>query len=381
MNKWKIKNPQLDQTKLVEEVYRSRGVENYLELFSLDEKTFNDPYLFRDMSKTVDRIIDAIKNKERILIYGDYDVDGITSTFILYQAIKNLGGNVFYDIPNRFIDGYGLSTLKAYDIINEGFELVITVDNGIKSIKEASIFKDNKVTFIITDHHQMEDELPDAFSIIHTELSDYPFKPLAGVGVAFKLIQALIGDDSFEYVDIVALGTVADMMPLVDENRAIVNLGLRKMANSENLGLSSLVDFLEIERPSVADIQFKIAPRINACGRMKSAKLAVQLFETSDKREATRLLSEIEENNNKRKKLTNITLLESIDRNSYLSIMAEADIGIVSLNCFSSNASMLLLSSSRSSRSFLRSLRRSSALSADSLAAFLSLSISLVELL
>lgn len=312
MNKWKIKNPHLDQTRLVEEVYRSRGVENYLELFSLDEKTFNDPYLFRDMSKTVDRIIDAIKSKERILIYGDYDVDGITSTFILYHAIKNLGGNVFYDIPNRFIDGYGLSTLKAYDIINEGFDLVITVDNGIKSIKEASIFKENNVTFIITDHHQMEDELPDAFSIIHTELSDYPFKPLAGVGVAFKIIQALIGDDSFEYVDIVALGTVADMMPLIDENRAIVNLGLKKMASSENLGLGSLVSFLEIERPSVADIQFKIAPRINACGRMKSAKLAVQLFEAKDNREATRLLSEIEENNNKRKKLTKILYDEAL---------------------------------------------------------------------
>ena len=304
MNKWKIKNPHLDQTKLVDEIYRARRVENYLELFNLDEKSFNDPYLFRDMSITVDRIMKAIKDQERILIYGDYDVDGITSTYILYQTIKNLGGNVNYDIPNRFIDGYGLSTLKAYEIINEGYDLVITVDNGIKSIKEASIFKENNIVFIITDHHQMEDVLPDAFSIIHTELSDYPFKPLAGVGVAFKIVQALIGDASFEYVDIVALGTVADMMPLIDENRAIVNLGLKKMANSYNLGLASLVSFLDIERPSVADIQFKIAPRINACGRMKSAKLAVRLFESVDKRDSLKLISEIEENNNKRKKLT-----------------------------------------------------------------------------
>ena len=312
MNKWKIKNPHLDQTKLVDEVYRARGVENYLELFSLDEKTINDPYLFRDMNITIDRIMKAIKNQERILIYGDYDVDGITSTYILYQAIKNLGGNVNYDIPNRFIDGYGLSTLKAYDIINEGYELVITVDNGIKSIKEAAIFKENNVVFIITDHHLMEEELPDAFSIIHTGLSDYPFKPLAGVGVAFKIIQALIGDDSFEYIDIVALGTVADMMPLVDENRAIVNLGLKKMANSENLGLASLVSFLDIKRPSVADIQFKIAPRINACGRMKSAKLAVQLFESTERIDSLRLIKEIEENNNKRKKLTKILYDEAL---------------------------------------------------------------------
>lgn len=304
MIKWKLINLQIDQNRLVDEVYRSRGVENYLELFNLDEKSFNDPYLFRDMSKTVDRIMKAIKDNERILIYGDYDVDGITSTYILYQTIKNLGGNVHYDIPNRFIDGYGLSTSKAYDIINEGYDVVITVDNGIKSIKQASIFKENNVVFIITDHHLMEDELPDAFSIIHTELSSYPFKPLAGVGVAFKFIQALIGEDSFEYLDIVALGTVADMMPLIDENRAIVNLGLKRMANSENLGLSSLISFLDIKRPSVADIQFKIAPRINACGRMKSAKLAVELFASSEKRDSLRLISEIEENNNRRKKLT-----------------------------------------------------------------------------
>lgn len=312
MNRWKIKNTSLDQTKLVEEIYRSRGVENYLELFSLGEEMFNDPYLFKDMTKTVDRIINAIKNKERILIYGDYDVDGITSTYILFQTIKNLGGIVSYDIPNRFIDGYGLSTSKAYDIINEGYNLVITVDNGIKSVIEAKILKDNNVVLIITDHHEMEESLPDAFSIIHTELSDYPFKPLAGVGVAFKLVQALIGDDSFEYIDLVALGTVADMMPLVDENRAIVNLGLKKMANSDNLGFASLVSYLDLERPSVADIQFKIAPRINACGRMKSAMLAVRLFESNEKSDALKLLSEIEENNDKRKKLTKILYEEAL---------------------------------------------------------------------
>ncbi|KFZ26411.1 MAG: Single-stranded-DNA-specific exonuclease RecJ [Candidatus Izimaplasma bacterium HR2] len=313
MNRWKIKNTSLDQNRLVEEIYRSRGFDNYIKLFNLDETSFNDPYLLKDMNKTVDRIMNAIKNKELILIYGDYDVDGITSTYILYQTIKNLGGSVSYDIPNRFIDGYGLSVSKAYDIINEGYNLVITVDNGIKSVNEAKILKDNNVELIITDHHEMENELPDAFSIIHTGLSDYPFKPLAGVGVAFKLIQALIGDDSMEYIDIVALGTVADMMPLIDENRAIVNLGLKKMANSDNLGFASLINFLNLERPSVADIQFKIAPRINACGRMKSAKLAVQLFESTEKSGALKYLSEIEENNNKRKKLTKILYEEALN--------------------------------------------------------------------
>jgi single-stranded-DNA-specific exonuclease len=312
MFKWKIQNNNLDQNKLVEEIYRSRGVNNYLELFALDEKTFHDPYLLNDMQKAVDRIMNAIKKKERILVYGDYDVDGITSTFIIYDTLKNLGADISYDIPNRFVDGYGLTNSKTFDIVNEEYKVVITVDNGIKSIAEAKILKDNNIDLIITDHHEKEDALPDAFAIIHTALSEYPFKPLAGVGVAFKLSQALIGEEALEYTDIAALGTIADMMPLVEENRAIVNVGLRMMANSSNIGLNSLVSFLDIITPSVADIQYKIAPRINACGRMKSAKLGVELLLSENSVIAVRHLSEIEDTNNKRKKLTKILYDESI---------------------------------------------------------------------
>ena len=158
--------------------------------------------------------------------------------------LMDLGANISYDIPNRFVDGYGLTYSKIYEIINDEFNLVITVDNGIKSTFEAKVLKESGVDLIITDHHEQEGELPCAYSIIHTALSDYPFKPLAGVGVAFKLSQALIGDDALEFIDIVSLGTIADMMPLVDENRAIVNLGLKKMLSSENLGLSKLISFL-----------------------------------------------------------------------------------------------------------------------------------------
>lgn len=312
MYKWKIRNQQLDVSKLVEDIYRARGIDNYLELFSLNEKSFYDPYLLNDMQKAVDRIMKAIKNEEKILVYGDYDVDGITSTFIVYDTLKNLGANISYDIPNRFVDGYGLTYSKTFDIINEGYKLVITVDNGIKSVEEVKYFKENNIDIIITDHHEKEGELPDAFAIIHTSLSDYPFKPLAGVGVAFKLSQALIGEEALEYSDIAALGTIADMMPLYDENRAIVNVGLKKMSNSSNVGLKSLVSFLDIVSPSVADIQYKIAPRINACGRMKSAKLAVKLFQSENSAVAVRLLSEIEETNNKRKKLTKDLNLEAI---------------------------------------------------------------------
>jgi len=313
MYKWKIRNQQLDVSRLVEDIYRARGIEDYLLLFNLNEKSFYDPYLLNDMQKTVDRIMKAIKNKEKILVYGDYDVDGITSTFIVYDTLKNLGANVSFDIPNRFVDGYGLTYSKTFDIINEDYKLVITVDNGIKSIEEVKYFKENNVDIIITDHHEKEGELPDAFAIIHTSLSDYPFKPLAGVGVAFKLSQALIGDDALEYSDIAALGTIADMMPLYDENRAIVNVGLKKMNNSSNIGLRSLISFLELTVPSVADVQYKIGPRINACGRMKSAMLGVHLFQSETSADAVKLLSEIEDTNNKRKKLTKDLYIEAVN--------------------------------------------------------------------
>jgi single-stranded-DNA-specific exonuclease len=315
--KWNIKNEHLDQERLVDEIYQKKGIKNYLDLFALGETSFHDPYLLKDMDRVVDRIMEAIKRRERILVYGDYDVDGITSTFIVYHTLKKLGADISYDIPNRFIDGYGLSTSKAFDIVNDGYNLVITVDNGIKSIKEAKILKENNIDFIITDHHESEDLLPDAFAILHTALSDYPFKPLAGVGVAFKLSQALIGEESLEYSDIAALGTIADMMPLIEENRAIVNVGLKKMAHSRNVGLRNLLSFLDITTPTVTDIQYKIAPRINACGRMKSALLAVQLLETETPYEAIKLITVIEEINNKRKELTKVLYNEALAQIDY----------------------------------------------------------------
>lgn len=315
MYKWKIRNNSLNQANLVEEIYKARGIDNYKELFSLDEKSFIDPYLINDMQKAVDRIMKAIKNEEKILVYGDYDVDGITSTFIVYDTLRSLGADISYDIPNRFVDGYGLSYSKTFDIINEGYNLVITVDNGIKSIEEANHFKENNVDLIITDHHEMEDVLPEAYAILHTSLSEkYSFKPLAGVGVAFKLSQALIGEEALEYTDIAALGTIADMMPLEGENRAIVNVGLSKLRESRNVGLRSLISFLDIINPSVADVQYKIAPRINACGRMKSAKLGVRLLQSENSAVAVKILSEIEETNNKRKKLTKNLYVESLNQ-------------------------------------------------------------------
>jgi single-stranded-DNA-specific exonuclease len=304
MNHWKIKNPHLDIDHLVESIYQSRGIKDYKALFALNEQDFYDPYELNDMQKAVDRIMEAINNQEDILIYGDYDVDGITSTTVMYQTIQMLGGHVSYDIPNRFVNGYGLTKTKAYDIVNNNVRLIITVDNGIKSFDEVAIFVDHDVDVIVTDHHEVEAKIPKACAVIHTELSDYPFKPMAGVGVAFKLSMALLGDDALDMIDLVALGTIADMMPLYDENRAFVNVGLKALMNSSNIGLRTLIDYLSIDTPSVADVQFLIAPRLNACGRMKSAKLAVELLLCESKKDAIDIIEQIEEINNRRKNLT-----------------------------------------------------------------------------
>ncbi|MEC9484358.1 MAG: single-stranded-DNA-specific exonuclease RecJ [Candidatus Izemoplasma sp.] len=304
MSKWKIKNPDLNVSELVKTIYSARGVSDYRQLFALNEQDFNDPYAINDMQVAVDRIMQGIEQKETILVYGDYDVDGITSTYLMYETIRTLGGNVSYDIPNRFVNGYGLTQTKTYDIINEDVDLIITVDNGIKSHDEIDIFEQNNVDVIVTDHHEVETTLPHATAVLHTDLSDYPFKPLAGVGVAFKLSMALLGEDALEYTDLAALGTISDMMPLIDENRAIVNVGLRHLGHSSNIGLRTLMEFLHIQQPSVADVQFLIAPRLNACGRMKSAKIAVELLQSKTKKEALNTIQRIEDINTNRKALT-----------------------------------------------------------------------------
>lgn len=305
MKTWKIKNENFLSSNIVEQIYKEQGVHDYKELFNLDEKSLFDPFLLNDMSKAVQRIRLAIENNEKILVYGDYDVDGITSTYIVYKTLLDLEADVSYHIPSRFYDGYGLSNSKTEEIINQNVNLIITVDNGIKSVEEAKTFKENNIDFIITDHHEIDKDIPDAFAIIHTGLSDYPFKPLAGVGVAYKLVQALIGKEAYKYLDAVALGTIADMMPLIEENRAIVNIGLMRLKESENIGLKKLVEFLDITLPSVSDVQFKIAPRINACGRMESAEIAVELMLAKDSQSALKIINKIESINNERKVVSN----------------------------------------------------------------------------
>ncbi|MFK5882988.1 MAG: single-stranded-DNA-specific exonuclease RecJ [Candidatus Izemoplasma sp.] len=313
MRNWEIKNKDFKNNNIVDQIYKQKGINDFHKLFDLNENNLHDPFLLKDMTKAVDRIKQAIAHNEKILIYGDYDVDGITSTYILYKTLLDLNADAYFHIPSRFYDGYGLNDSKTLSIIEDNIKLVITVDNGIKSFNEAKTFKEHGIDLIITDHHEIDKTLPDAFAIIHTNLSDYPFKPLAGVGVAYKLVEALIGVEAYKYLDAVALGTIADMMPLIEENRAIVNVGLERLKTTKNIGLKKLIEFLDITMPSVSDVQFKIAPRINACGRMKSADIAVNLFMAKTSEEAVKLISTIENINNERKILSNRLYEESLN--------------------------------------------------------------------
>ena len=271
----------------------------------MGEESLIDPYLFKDMSKAKERILDAINSQESIMIYGDYDCDGICSISLLYRALKKLNANVYYDLPNRFIDGYGLNLRAVEKIVEMGISLVITVDNGVTCIKEVEELNKHGIDTIITDHHEIGKELPNAYAILHTHISDYyPFKDIAGVMVAFKLSQALIGDEFTEFYDLAMIGTIADLMPQINENQAIINLGIERLKKTENLGLQKLIEFSNLDILNVTAISFKIAPKINSSGRLGRALDAVKLLVTESHKEANELILKIEKNHASRKKLT-----------------------------------------------------------------------------
>ena len=272
-------------------------------------ESLSDPYLLKNMEKTVARIVKAITAKQKIVIYGDYDVDGITSSALLYKVIKELGGIVEYYIPERQSEGYGLNSAALTMLVASGTELLITVDCGISAAVEVNNIA-NQLDIIITDHHQPPEVLPAAYAIINPKQKDcsYPEKHLAGVGVAFKLSQALsrhyYGNDNqfFKYMDIVAIGTVADIVSLTGENRILVKLGLSEIVNTKNIGLKALIEICRID-PNKIDtgkIGFAIAPRLNAAGRISRADYGVELLITDSIDRAEELANYLEEENSKR---------------------------------------------------------------------------------
>ncbi len=303
---WKIKSEGIvPNNQIFPTLLKNRNIDDYETYFSMGKESLLDPYLLNDMEKAKSRVLSAIKNHEKIMIYGDYDCDGISSISLLYRALKKLDADVYYDLPNRFIDGYGLNMRAVGKIHDLHIKLVITVDNGVTCNKEIDELNRLGIDTIITDHHEIGEFVPNAHAIIHTHLSEnYPFKEIAGVMVAFKLAQALIGDEAEEFYDLAMIGTIADLMPLKDENQAMVNLGLKRLQNTKNLGLDKLVKFSNLEIINVTAISFKIAPKINSSGRLGKALDAVRLLVTDSHKEVNELILKIEKNHSSRKKLT-----------------------------------------------------------------------------
>lgn len=271
----------------------------------------HDPFLLNGMDKGVRRILDAVKNKEKIAIYGDYDVDGVTSVSILYLYLESLGADVCYYIPNRKGEGYGVSEQAVRMLAEKDVKLIVTVDTGVTAHNEVKLALEMGIDTVITDHHECPEELPEAVAVINPKRRDstYPFAHLAGVGVVFKLLCALehvytgeslyasVGKIAKNYADITAIGTIADVMPVIDENRLIVSYGLARVDETDKIGLSALIDLCRSndtkaqkaktkKKITSGFVGFTIAPRINAAGRICDASIAVELFLSKKKSEA-----------------------------------------------------------------------------------------------
>lgn len=291
----------------------NRGITDRHEIESFIKPTvesLHDPFLFYDMDKTVERLHKAIETGELILIYGDYDADGITSTALIKEVLEMMGANVKYYLPSRFTDGYGPNKeVYKYFIDVEQVELILTVDNGVSGHEAISYATEQGVDVIVTDHHELPKELPEAYAIIHPRhpLGAYPYGDLAGVGVAFKLACALLGEIPMESLDLVAIGTIADLVSLTKENRALVKFGLDVMRQTERIGLHTLCQVGELSLVDATEetVGFGIAPRLNALGRLKSAMPGVELLMTFDDEEALAIANDIEQTNNERKDIVN----------------------------------------------------------------------------
>ena len=314
--------------------------------FSDEYEEGYDPFLMYDMQKAVDRINEAIENEEKILVYGDYDADGITSTVLLVETLISMGANVSSYIPNRFEEGYGPNKDAFTKIINSGISLIITVDNGIAGVEEVNLANELGCDVIITDHHKIQDTIPDAYAIIHPEHPDgnYPFKKLAGVGVAFKLAHALLEIFPDFLLDLVAIGTIADMVSITDENRIFVKQGLELLNEDPRIGLKMLLELSSIDtKIDEQTVGFYIAPKLNSIGRMDSAKLGLTFLMAEDPITAKALAEQIEQYNIERKQVTEdivkdvINKIETSDKKEKNVIMVsgkyhEGVLGIVASN-------------------------------------------------
>ena len=334
--KWTLKDPpdkssvlaladSLNISSVLAELLILRDVKNFFEAkkyFRPNLDTIHDPYLMSDMEKAATRVINAITNNEKIVVYGDYDVDGTCSASLMYQFLKELDANVSVYIPQRLTEGYGLSTAGIDYIKNENVDLIITVDCGITAVEEIEYANSFKIDTIICDHHQPKEILPNAYAILDPLKPgcEYPFKYLSGAGVAFKLARAIAyrfgkKDMVFKYLDLVALAGAADIVPLIDENRILVRAGIEQINSNPRPGIKALIKTARMEpgNLSAGQIVFTIAPRINAVGRLGDANRAVELFNTDSYEEAERLARILESENLERRKIDEVTFSHALE--------------------------------------------------------------------
>ena len=301
-------------SKLVARILANKGLKesNEIEVFLNPRRSdFHDPFLMPDMKIAVDRILKAIETKEKVAIYGDYDADGITSSTVLKRFLSERGLDADIYIPNRLNEGYGLNEKAIKEIAQTNHTLIITVDCGITGNKEIELAKTLKIDTVVTDHHEPTEELPKALAVVDCKRKDnkYPFSELAGVGVAFKLIQAIsikLGireEEYLKYLDLVCVGTISDIVPLKDENRTISKLGLRLVKQTKNIGLKVLLNSMGYQKIDSNTISFGVAPRINACGRMGHEKEALELFLTNSVQEAEKITQRLNEYNLERQQI------------------------------------------------------------------------------
>ncbi|MCA1057923.1 single-stranded-DNA-specific exonuclease RecJ [Rossellomorea aquimaris] len=279
--------------------------------------SFHDPFLFEDMKKATERIHKAIENGERILVYGDYDADGVSSTSVMMTVLKDLGAEVEFYIPNRFSEGYGPNEGAFRWAKDEDFSLIITVDTGISAVNEAKLAKELDMDLIITDHHEPGPELPQTYALLHPKVGEtaYPFGELAGVGVAFKLAHALYGELPTHLLDLAAIGTIADLVPLRGENRLLAKRGLAQLRVTNRLGIKALCKLANAQQQEITEetVGFMIAPRINAVGRLGDADPAVDLMLTEDAEEAKALAEEIDSLNKERQAIVSKMTEEAVE--------------------------------------------------------------------
>ena len=322
---------------LLEKALVSKGYTTQTDIEHLlsKEELFHDPMLLSDMEKAVSRIHKAIENSEKILVYGDYDADGVTSTTILVKTLESLGAQVGWYIPNRFTEGYGPSEGAFRNAHDEDVTLIITVDNGVQGHHEIDIANELGIDVIVTDHHEFGITKPNAYAIVHPMHPDfdYPFEYLAGVGVSYKLCKALKADLPDYFLGLVAIGTIADLVSLTDENRYMVKRGLNILNEKPSPGIKALLEVADYtDEVSEQTVGFIIGPRLNAVGRLDDARLACELLMCEDSDEATFLAEEVDHFNTERKAIVEtiteealVLAQEQIDTNAQFLVLEKED--------------------------------------------------------